>query len=195
MDLGIILLVFGIILVAELPDKSMFAALILGTRYPARYVWAGAASAFMLHVILAMLAGRLLTLLPHRLLEAVIAVLFLAGAALITFGKESFQDEEKKLEIKAKDHRFRKVFTTAFTVTFIGEWGDITQIMMANYAAKYHDPWSVGIGAALALLAATTLAVTAGQKALTKIPPKVLQRVTALVLLGFGVWSAIKAIG
>lgn len=194
MHFGLILLVFAIIFVAELPDKSLFAALILGSRFPAWYVWLGSASAFTVHVFLAVVAGKLLTLLPHRALEAVVALLFLAGALLITFGKESFQDEDEKLPTEVHKHAFRKVFTTAFTVTFLGEWGDITQITTANYAAKYHDPWSVGIGALLALWAVTALAVTVGQRALTLVPPHLLQRLTALVLLVFAVFSAISAI-
>ncbi|HVW23096.1 MAG TPA: TMEM165/GDT1 family protein [Candidatus Saccharimonadales bacterium] len=196
MSLGLFALVFAVIFVAELPDKSLFAALILGTRFPAWYVWLGASAAFTVHVVIAVIAGKFLTLLPHRALEAVVALLFLTGAGLLLFGKETFQEEAKHrdLKIAAKVHAFRKVFATAFTVTFIGEWGDITQITTANYAAKYHDPWTVGIAATLALWAVTAVAVTLGQKILTRINPKILQRITALVLLGFGVFSALAAL-
>jgi putative Ca2+/H+ antiporter (TMEM165/GDT1 family) len=194
MHFGLILLVFAVIFVAELPDKSLFAALILGSRFPAWYVWLGSASAFTVHVILAVVAGKLLTYLPHRVLEAVVALLFLAGAALVTFHKESLKDESAKLPTEVHKHAFKKVFLTAFTVTFIGEWGDITQIVTANYAAKYHDPWSVGIGATLGLWAVTAVAVTVGQRALTLVPPSILRRVTALVLLGFGIFSLVSAI-
>ena len=33
-----------------------------------------------------------------------------------------------------------KTVGTAFTVIFVGEFGDLTQILTANLAAKYHDP-------------------------------------------------------
>src|ERR1017187_7766135 len=92
MQLGIIALVFGVIFISELPDKSLFASLILGSRFPSLYVWLGAATAFLVHVIIAFTAGRLLTLLPHRLLEAIIAVLFLGGALLLFFGKHGLED-------------------------------------------------------------------------------------------------------
>jgi putative Ca2+/H+ antiporter (TMEM165/GDT1 family) len=196
MQLGIILLVFVVIFISELPDKSLFASLILGTRYPARIVWLGAASAFLIHVIIAVTAGRLLTLLPHRVLESVIATLFLLGALLLFFGKHGLEPEPDKADHDKSKHSISlgKVYVTAFSVTFLGEWGDITQITTANYAAKYHHPWSVGLGALAALWTVTALAVTFGKKALLFIPPKLLQRITGFVLLGFAIASAISAI-
>jgi putative Ca2+/H+ antiporter (TMEM165/GDT1 family) len=59
MHVSIILLVFGVIFISELPDKSLFASLILGSRYPARVVWLGAASAFLIHVVLGVTARNL----------------------------------------------------------------------------------------------------------------------------------------
>lgn len=195
MHLGIIAIVFGVIFIGELPDKSLFASLILGSRLPGRIVWLGAATAFLVHVVIAVTAGHFLTLLPHRILEAVIALLFFLGAMLLFFGKHGLEGEPRAHATKDKNPpKFSKVFTTAFTVTFLGEWGDITQITTANYAARYHDPWSVGIGAVLALWAVTALAITLGTKVLTLIPPKVLQRVTGCILLIFAIFSAASAI-
>lgn len=191
MNLGIIALVFGVIFVAELPDKSLFAALVLGSKFPGKYVWFGASAAFFIHVIIAVTAGQLLTLLPHKVTEAVVAFLFLAGAALVFFGKHGIESEEMRTK-KAKGadpHTPWKVFVTSFSVVFIGEFGDITQIATANYAAKYHDPLSVGIGATLGLVAVSALAIFVGTKALGAVPPKVLQRITGSVLLGFGLYT------
>jgi putative Ca2+/H+ antiporter (TMEM165/GDT1 family) len=195
MHLSLIVLVFSIIFVAELPDKSLFATLILSSRFPSWLVWLGAASAFLVHVVIAVTFGRFLTLLPHRLLEVVIAGLFLGGAALVFFKKHEFEDEKKHAKLNAKQaHKPWLIFATAFGVIFIGEWGDITQIVTADYAAKYHDPVNVAIGAALGLLTVSALAVAVGSRVLTLIAPKVLQRITGIVLLGFGIISLISAI-
>ncbi len=193
MHFGIIALIFGIMFVAELPDKSLFASLILSTRYPRWWVWTGAAAAFLVHVIIAVTAGKLLTLLPHNILEFVISALFLGGAALVFFGKHGIDGDELNKRPRDEGHTFWRVFATSFGVVFIGEWGDITQIATANYAASYHDPWNVAIGAVLGLWAVTALAVTLGSRALTLVPAKVLQRVTGTVLLGFGIYSLISA--
>lgn len=196
MHLGILLIVFGVIFIAELPDKSLFASLVLGTRFPAWYVWLGAATAFTIHVLIAVTAGKLLTFLPHRVLEAIVAFLFLAGALLLFLGRHGVEQTAPKHRSATDklDSRFWKVFATSFGVVFLGEWGDVTQIATANYAANYHDPWSVGVGALLALWAVTSLAVTVGVKALTLIPPRVLQRVTGGVLLLFAVLSVVSAV-
>ncbi len=70
---------FALTFLAELPDKSMVASLVLGTRYQPAWVWTGVAAAFAVQMAIAVTAGRLLTLLPHRLVLGVTAALFLAG--------------------------------------------------------------------------------------------------------------------
>lgn len=197
MSLGILLTVAAVIFLAELPDKSMFASLVLGTRYRPLYVWLGVASAFLVHVIIAVSAGSLLHLLPHRLVQAVVSVLFLAGAALVLFSVEEDEQEAAEAEENAGQTAipaaFWRVFLTSFTVIFLGEWGDITQIATANYAAKY-DPVTVAIGATLGLWLVSALGVTLGAKLLQYVNVRVLQRVTAVILVVFAVISAISAI-
>ena len=195
MHVELIALTFGVIFIAELPDKSLFASLVLGSRFPSWYVWLGAAAAFLVHVVIAITAGKLLSFLPHRALESIVALLFLAGALLLFFGKHGLEEKSPHAKAPSKvDRRFWKVFATSFGVVFLGEWGDVTQIATANYAASYHDPWSVGIGALLALWTVAGLAVTLGVKALSLIPPRVLQRITGGVLLVFAVLSILSAI-
>lgn len=190
-DIGVFVLVFSVIFLAELPDKSLFAALVLGNRFPAFWVWLGAASAFLVHVIIAVSAGKLLTLLPHQAMEAAIALLFFAGGILLLSGKHGLE-QKPQLEPKNTHSPFR-VYTTAFSVIFIGEWGDITQIATANYAAKYHAPWTVGIAAVLALWLVTGLAIVAGSRLLKLISQKVLLRFMGVVMLLFAVLSAVSA--
>lgn len=191
-DIGIIALVFGVILLAELPDKSMLATLILGSRLPAFYVWLGAAMAFLVQVIIAVAAGKLLTLLPHRTMEFIIAALFFGGAMLLFFGKHGLEGNSGDPKTPHGHNPF-KVFGTAFSIIFIGEWGDITQIATANYAAKYHDPLSVSIGATLGLWTAAALAIIAGNKVLNLIPAKLLLRFMGLIMLGFAIASLVSA--
>jgi len=196
----VILIVFGVIAIAELPDKSLFASLVLGTRYRASWVWAGVAAAFLVHVIIAVTAGGLLSLLPHRVVEAIVAVLFAAGAALLLFGREEDEVAEGIEEGAEVDRgvrgnpTFRRVALTSFGVVFVGEWGDITQIATANYGARYHAPVEVAIGAVLGLWAVAALAVTAGQKVLDYVSVTMVRRITGVILAAFAVLSAVSAI-
>lgn len=83
MNLTLLAAVFGIIFVAELPDKTALASLVLGIHYRPGFVFIGVAAAFALHVIIAVAAGSALSLAPPRIVEALVAVLFLAAAALM----------------------------------------------------------------------------------------------------------------
>jgi Ca2+/H+ antiporter, TMEM165/GDT1 family len=83
MSLAVLATVFGVVFIAELPDKTALASLILGTRYRPGQVFTGVAAAFTVHVVLAVCAGSLLMLLPHRVMQGVVAALFAAGAVLM----------------------------------------------------------------------------------------------------------------
>src|SRR5271166_4077913 len=99
MNPAVIATVFVFIAIAELPDKTMIATLIMGSRSRPIFVWLGAAAAFAIHVTLAVVAGRLLELLPHRLLEAVVTALFLAGAAFLLFVPERAEERRGEHEV------------------------------------------------------------------------------------------------
>ena len=194
MSLLIILTVFVLVFLAELPDKTALASLVLGTRYRPIYVFTGAASAFVVHVCLAIAAGSLLTLLPHRVLEGVVAALFLMGAILMLRGRH--EEEEEDLDIKeGTEPTFFRVSSTAFLVILVAEFGDLTQILTANLAAKYHDPLSVGIGAVLGLWAVAGLAIVGGRGLLRVVPLTVITRIAAvimLVLAGISIFNAVR---
>jgi putative Ca2+/H+ antiporter (TMEM165/GDT1 family) len=67
MNLAIAVAVFPVIFIGELPDKTMFASLVLSTRGRPLRVWLGAAAAFVVHVAIAVSVGvALLRILPHR---------------------------------------------------------------------------------------------------------------------------------
>jgi len=197
MSLAVAAIAFGVVFLAELPDKSMVASLVLGTRYRPLYVWVGAAAAFAVHVVIAVAAGGALSLLPHRVVEGIVAVLFLAGAALLLFGNESHEEEKGVDEtgqvVELAAPTLRRVASVSFAVIFVGEWGDITQIATANLAAKYHDPIGVGIGALLGLWTVVAIGVVAGSKLVERVPLALVRRITGVILAVLGVVSAVAA--
>ena len=195
MQPAVVLAVFPIIFLGELPDKTMFASLVLSTRGRPLTVWLGAAGAFAIHVVIAVTIGvALFHLLPHRVLAAVVAAMFLAGAALALREATKEEKEEEALVDRemASHHR---VAVTAFIVIFLAEWGDLTQILMANLAAHYHAPLSVAVGSVLALWAVAGLAVVGGQGLLRIVEVRTLRIVTAVVLValsGWAIWEAVR---
>ncbi|MBY8342528.1 TMEM165/GDT1 family protein [Streptomyces spinosirectus] len=183
-------LVFGVVFLAELPDKTALAGLVLGTRYRASYVFAGVAAAFALHVVLAVAAGSVLTLLPQRIVHAVTGVLFLGGAAVLLMKKDEDDEEIRKPE----NQTFWKVASTGFMLILVAEFGDLTQIMTANLAARYDDPLSVGLGAVLALWAVAGLGIVGGKALMKRVPLALITKVAALLMIALGVWSLYEAV-
>src|SRR5580658_10550364 len=90
--LSVIATVFALIAVAELPDKTMIATLVMGARGRPLLVWLGASGAFFVHVTVAVAAGRFLELLPHRTVQIVVTVIFLLGAAYLLFIPEKSEE-------------------------------------------------------------------------------------------------------
>jgi putative Ca2+/H+ antiporter (TMEM165/GDT1 family) len=189
-SLTVTAVVFGVVFLAELPDKTALAGLVLGTRYRASYVFAGVAAAFTLHVALAVAAGSVLTLLPQQIVHALTGVLFLAGAAVLLLKKGEDEEEVRKPE----NQSFWKVSGAGFMLILVAEFGDLTQIMTANLAARYDDPLSVGLGAVLALWAVAGLGIVGGKALMKKVPLRLITQIAALVMLGLGVWSLWEAV-
>jgi putative Ca2+/H+ antiporter (TMEM165/GDT1 family) len=187
----ITLAVFPVIFLGELPDKTMFASLVMATRGKARQVWLGAAAAFLVHVAIATTIGvALFHVVPKRVLDGVIAAMFLFGAFFAW--RESNKDEEELVEEEVSKHG---VMGAAFVVVFLAEWGDLTQILTANLAARYHSPLSVGIGATLALWAVAGIAVASGKTLIRYINVATIRKITAgvLVLLAaYSVWEIFR---
>jgi Ca2+/H+ antiporter, TMEM165/GDT1 family len=169
----------------------MFANLIMATKGRPRQVWLGAAAAFAVHVAIATTVGvALFAILPKRGVDAVVAFLFLFGAAYAW--REGTKGEEELSKKEASKHG---VALTAFIVIFVAEWGDLTQILTANLVAKYHSPWSVAVGSLLALWAVAGVAVASGQALLRFVNVATVRKVTAVVLValaGFTLWEAIR---
>jgi Ca2+/H+ antiporter, TMEM165/GDT1 family len=193
MSLAIAATVFAVIFLAELPDKTALASLILGSRYRPSYVFAGVASAFAVHVGLAIAAGSLIALLPHRPLEIVVAVLFAAGAVLLLRGRHEDNDDEH-VELHGREPSFWRVAWTGFAVIIVAEFGDLTQIAIATLAARYHDPLSVGVGAAVALWTVAALAIVGGRSLLKVIPLTWITRAAAVIMLVMAGFSVVAAL-
>ncbi|WP_432180849.1 TMEM165/GDT1 family protein [Streptomyces sp. NBC_00063] len=189
-SISVMAVVFGIVFLAELPDKTALAGLVLGTRYRASHVFAGVAAAFAVHVALAVAAGSILTLLPQQLVHALTGVLFLGGAAVLLMKK----DEEEEEVRKPKDQSFWKVSGAGFMLILVAEFGDLTQIMTANLAARYDDPLSVGLGAVLALWAVGGLGIVGGKALMKRVPLALITKIAAILMLGMGVWSLYEAV-
>ena len=187
---------FLAVLPAELPDKTILAALILSSRYRPGYVFTGAAAAFLVQVTIGVAAGGAISLLPRRPVEGAAAAAFAVGAFLLWRHKEEENpDADEEGGQDGGRAGFWPVFGTSFAVVFLAEFGDLTQFMTVSLAARFHDPIAVGAGATLALWTAAAIAVLAGWRLLKLIPMRLLTRGAAavmLVLAGTSLYAALR---
>jgi Ca2+/H+ antiporter, TMEM165/GDT1 family len=178
--LAIIATVFPAVFLAELPDKSMFVSLVMAARGKPLFVWLGAACAFLVHVVIAVSIGvGLFHVLPGRIKDLVIGLLFAVSAVFAFVGARETAPEQPELIAEPDAPR---VFWTAFGVIFVAEWGDLTQVLTANLAVRYNSALSVGLGAVLGLWAVSALAVIGGHGLLSRLPARSLRLVTGYVL-------------
>ena len=185
---------FGVIFAAELPDKTMFATLVLATRFPPRLVWVGVAGAFAVQCLIAVVAGGLLSLAPDRLVAAVAAALFAAGAAMLLLGSDGPVEEEGDARPAGAPTAGRAV-ATSFAVLFVSEWGDLSQLATAGFAARSSDPVSVFAGAVAALWTVAALAVVSGRALVRVVPLRLVRRLAGgamAVLAGLAAAQAVR---
>jgi Ca2+/H+ antiporter, TMEM165/GDT1 family len=195
MNLGVFLGIFALIFVIELPDKSFLATIIMAAKARPTSVLLGACTALVVQMALAVEVGRLLTLFPVNVKNLIVALFFLGGAAYLLFVPE--QSEEKKgASVSAREmagSRWREI-TTAFTIIFISEFGDLTQIQAANLSARTHQPLEVFLASSLALVSLSCIGVFGGQMLVKRVPLAKIRLFGGLVFAGLGVYTLVRLI-
>ena len=182
----LVLSTFGVVFVAELPDKTALASLILATRYPARQVVVGAWLAFLVQTAVAVAAGSVLQLLPTQPVRVAAGLSFLVFAVLALRRKQA---DRQPLKVRAR----MAPWIASFLVVFVAEWGDLTQLASAALVAMTGQPLSVAIGAIAALWLVTVLAAVAGARLGRMLAPMLLNRASAALLAAVGVFVLASA--
>jgi putative Ca2+/H+ antiporter (TMEM165/GDT1 family) len=178
---------------AELPDKTMFATVVLTARFGRpRLVWLGATLAFAVQVAIAVAIGSVLSLLPDRPVRLAVAVLFAVGAVILW--REDDGDADDDAGGDARVIPAWRVVATVFGVVFLAEWGDLTQLATASLAASTGQPVAVWIGALLALSTVAAIGVAAGRTLLRWVPVRLVRRIAAGIFAVLAVVTLVEAI-
>lgn len=193
-------IVFGLIFVVELPDKTFIATLVLATRFRPLLVWIGVTAAFLVQTVVAVLLGGLLARLPRTPVEVFATIMFLIGGFLLLRGaadadKEELETVEEFSHKGAATAHGLKVVATSFMVLFLAEWGDLSQLLTASLVIKYDDPLSVGVGAFAALAAVSGLGAVIGRILLTRMRLSTIRRVGGGVCLLLAAVSTLQIAG
>lgn len=192
MDWKLFASTFALIFVAELPDKTAIATLLMASRHNPWGVFAGAAGAFVVQSLIAVTFGSVISLLPAKVIHAVAGLLFLVFAVLMWREKE---EEEAEAAVKKEDDARAasvwKVMGSSFTVIFLAEWGDLTQLATATLAARYRAPVTLFISATLALWSVTALSAMVGHGAKKLLNPSIIQKIAAVIFGLVGIFLLI----
>jgi putative Ca2+/H+ antiporter (TMEM165/GDT1 family) len=181
--LGLGFTVFVVIFLIELPDKTALAALLLATRHRPVPVFVGAAAAFLVQSLVAVIAGSIFGLFPREPVRIGAGLLFLVMAALLIRQNLKKVDAQEVVEVEREEARYRRPFLTAFMVVFVAEWGDLSQLATAAFQARYREPLIVFAAATMALWSVSAIAVVLGNRLGKWIPERPLQFAAAGVMV------------
>ncbi len=151
------ILPFATVALAELGDKTQLAMLALSSKTRSHLaLFGGAMAAFSLTTLLAVVFGGFIsTSIPQEWIKIAGGLLFIAFGVLSLKAAFDGKEGDEKMELKSP-------FFTAFSLIFISELGDKTQLSAAVFASKY-DQMQVFAGAILALALLTAMAIYAGK--------------------------------
>ncbi|NBU06260.1 MAG: TMEM165/GDT1 family protein [Acidimicrobiia bacterium] len=179
---------FGVVFLAELPDKTMFATLILATRYPRKMaVWCGVAGAYTLHVTIAALLGTAMSRLPTEPLRYVVGTIFVVAGAYLVWSSRAESDDTNESAAPEVAPSWRSTFTVSAATIGVAEFADITQLATASLAATRDSALAVGVGAALALASVSGIAVLAGSQIVKRVNLRIIQRTAGALFVIVGV--------
>ena len=196
------------ITLAELGDKTFFMALILATRHRPRWVFLGAFAALACVTVISLGLGYgLRELLPAGLVPWIAASLFLVfGIKLLVdaqrIGADQAEEEAEAAEaaVDAAEGRHPiasgwAVIWEAFLLVFIAELGDRTQFTTIFLATAPAFSFAALLaGSLLGHGLVTGLAVGAGGWVGTRVPERLLYRLSGGLFLLFGLMALRQAL-
>lgn len=176
---------FGLVFLAELGDKTQLAVMTQTCKFRSPWsVFLGGSLALTGVTALGAAGGQLLgTVLPAAALR------YMAGAAFGVMGMLIWREAAKlqpegHCEPLIECHEVARAwdwraFGTTFSLLFLAELGDKTQLAVLGLASKQPSPWLIFAGGSLALTAVTALGVIGGQQLCRWIPQQLLLKISA----------------
>lgn len=197
MSWGLFFPAFALIFIAELPDKTALATVMMAAQGRPGPIFAGVAFAFVVQTMVAVAFGTMISVIPSGWARLGAGISFLLFALLV-WRQRDVPEEAGRPGVRGSDLTsgsswgFHTRATArarswigesgrAFVVIFIAEWGDLTQLASASLVAQTRDPVTVFTASVLALWSVAAIAVTAGRALRSRLSPRVLRNAAALV--------------
>ena len=186
---------FGLIFIAELGDKTQLAVMSQTCKFRRPWpVFLGGSLALTVVTALGAAGGQVVSaFIPPIVIRVLAAIGFVAMGFLIWL-------EARKAEAAAECELLEdaactpqpgpwdwRAFGATFTLLFVAELGDKTQLTVLGLASKQMSPWLAFTGGSLALMTVTAIGVLGGEKLCQIIPQRVILRVSAGAFVVMGV--------
>jgi putative Ca2+/H+ antiporter (TMEM165/GDT1 family) len=202
----------AMILATEIGDKTFFIAAVLSMRQKRSAVFCGAVLSLYVMTVLSSMMGLILPrFIPVQYTHILGGVLFLYfGFKLVNDSRtmeanrvsEELEEVEEELLHPKKDEEsqqavdstnsikkgFTQVAMQAFTLTFLAEWGDRSQIATIALAAA-KNPYGVTLGGCIGHTVCTGIAVLGGRMLAARISEKTVSFGGGLIFCVFGIHS------
>lgn len=209
----------SMILVSELGDKTFFIAAIMAMKHSRVKVFTAAIAALAVMTVLSAAMGYALpALLPRQYTHYASMVLFLVFGVRLIYDATQMDPEAENEELKEVEEELESdkcdtdlegnpkkktktfyqaledtldpIWVQTFTLTFLAEWGDRSQIATIALAAA-KNPYGVTAGGIIGHSCCTGLAVVGGKMLGTRISERVVAAVGGVLFLIFAAHSYI----
>jgi Ca2+/H+ antiporter, TMEM165/GDT1 family len=182
-------LAFGVVLLAELGDKSQLLTLAFATRYPAWLVLLGVGIATVMMQAGAVIVGAAFALaLPTGPIQVA------AGIAFFLFAAWTLRSDGDDAEHVRAGGRGAMALLTIVTAYVVAEFGDKTMLVTLTLAAT-NDPLGTWLGASAGMFGANVAAVAVGAFAGTRLPRRPVRLLAALAFVVFGAVLLAEGLG
>ncbi|WP_045211162.1 TMEM165/GDT1 family protein [Desulfonatronovibrio magnus] len=172
--------------IAEIGDRSLFLAILLGIQYrrPWPVFWGMSAGLFVNQLLSAILGVWLFSIIPASWQAMLVGSVFLIMAVWVLV------PEDENVEIKSSA---RGIFFSSALAFFILEMADKTQIAVITLAGYFESVVPVVMGATLGILAVTTPALWLGCKFSHRLPVKSIKVIASVLFAVIGMWIIIDS--
>jgi putative Ca2+/H+ antiporter (TMEM165/GDT1 family) len=193
---------FAMMIVSEIGDKTFFIAAIMAMRHSRITVFSGAIGALAVMTVLSAYVGKIATLIPPLYTHYISSLLFLVFGLRMLYEGYGMADDEGAEELEEVTQELKKtdeeitpatgfispILVQAFTMTFLAEWGDRSQIATIVLGAR-ENTLGVCIGAVLGHACCTCMAVIGGRLVAEKISVRTVTLVGGVTFLLFALSS------
>ncbi|MFW9942697.1 MAG: TMEM165/GDT1 family protein [Candidatus Thorarchaeota archaeon] len=214
MNITTILIVYGILFIGELGDKTQLIVFNLALEYNKFYkVGIGVSLGFVILVTIGVFFGTVITkFIPLFIISIVSGVIFILIGIIEALNlkkaySERKQRENKKYDSKIPDNsvdspddssiQFTKLknnpYIAGFVYIFIMELGDKTQILTISLASIYNAPIEVWIGSFLALISVAWIGILLGAFIARKVPKLYLKLISTTIFILVGILILISS--